>query len=179
MGRVFRNQAGNPLWNHYRCQDDQWLCLGMLQADRYWADFCRAIGRPGLIDDERFANMRVRTQNAAACISELDAAFAGRPRDEWIEVFAKSEGDFILTLVNSVADLPADPQVIANDYVVDFEHPNHGSIQMQGMPVQLCETPGQLRTPAPEFGQHSEEILLDLLGYDWDRITALRESDVI
>ncbi len=179
IGRQFRSQAGNPLWNHYCCKDNQWLCLGMLQPDRYWADFCRAIDRPALIEDARFADMAVRSQNAKACVAELDEAFRDRSRGEWIDVFKRSEGDFILTVVNSINDLPEDPQVIANDYVVDFDHPNHGPIKMQGMPVALRETPGQIRTAAPEFGQHTEEVLLDLLGYDWDQITKLRESKVI
>jgi crotonobetainyl-CoA:carnitine CoA-transferase CaiB-like acyl-CoA transferase len=179
VGRQFRHQAGNPLWNHYCCRDKQWLCLGMLQPDRYWADFCRAIDRPALIDDERFADMTVRSQNAEACVAELDEAFSERPRDEWIDLFKRSEGDFILTIVNSINDLPDDPQVVANDYVVDFDHPNHGPIKVLGMPVSLRETPGQIRTAAPEFGQHTEEVLLDVLGYEWDQITKLRESEVI
>jgi crotonobetainyl-CoA:carnitine CoA-transferase CaiB-like acyl-CoA transferase len=179
MFRQHRSQAGNPLWNHYRCQDDRWLCLGMLQADRYWADFCRAMDRPELVEDERFADMLTRAKNAEACVAALDETFATRPRDEWIEIFARSPGDFILTVVNSVAELPDDPQVQANDYVIDFDHPNHGPIKVQGMPVALSETPGQVRTPAPEFGQHTEEILLDLLGYDWERISELREKEVI
>jgi crotonobetainyl-CoA:carnitine CoA-transferase CaiB-like acyl-CoA transferase len=179
MFRQFRSQAGNPLWNHYRCQDDQWLCLGMLQADRYWADVCRVLGRPELADDERFLNMMARAGNAEACVAELDAVFATKPRDTWIEIFDRDDGDYILTIVNSVADLPDDPQVKANDYVIDFDHPNHGKTQVVGMPVALSETPGSVRTPAPEFGQHTEEVLLDVLGYDWEKVSKLREQEVI
>ena len=178
LPRTPRSRAGNPLWNHYRCQDDQWLSLGMLQPDRYWADFCRAVGRPEMADDERFAEMRARSQNAEAAVALLDEIFASKPRDEWMKILREGEGDFIFTLVNSVNDLPDDPQVQANDYVIDFEHPQHGTIQMLGMPVRLSETPGSIRSPAPEFGQHSEEILLDL-GYDWDAISDLRKREVI
>jgi len=178
LPRTPRSQAGNPLWNHYRCRDDQWLSLGMLQPDRYWADFCRALGRPEMSSDERFADMRARSQNAAAAVALLDEIFASKPRAEWLKILRESEGDFIYTLVNSVNDLPDDPQVQANDYVIDFEHPQHGTIQMLGMPVGLSETPGRVRSPAPEFGQHSEEILLDL-GYDWDAIADLRKREVI
>jgi crotonobetainyl-CoA:carnitine CoA-transferase CaiB-like acyl-CoA transferase len=67
----------------------------------------------------------------------------------------------------------------ANGYIVDFDHPVHGPTPMVGIPVRLSETPGSVRTPAPEHGQHSEEILIDLLGYDWERITALREKKAI
>ena len=63
--------------------------------------------------------------------------------------------------------------------VSTFEHPQHGTTKVMGMPVKLAETPGQLRMPAPELGQHTEEILLDVLGYDWDRVTELRKREVI
>jgi crotonobetainyl-CoA:carnitine CoA-transferase CaiB-like acyl-CoA transferase len=178
LPRTPRAQAGNPLWNHYRCQDDQWLSLGMLQPDRYWADLCRALERPDLATDERFVDMRSRARNAAAAVAVLDELFGSKPRDEWMKILREDPGDFIFTQVNSVNDLPDDPQVRANDYIVDFDHPQHGTIQMIGMPVRLSETPGSVRSPAPEFGQHSEEILLDL-GYDWDAIGDLRKREVI
>jgi crotonobetainyl-CoA:carnitine CoA-transferase CaiB-like acyl-CoA transferase len=178
LPRTPRAQAGNPLWNHYRCQDDKWLSLGMLQPDRYWADLCRALGRSELASDPRFVDMRVRGQNAAAAVAILDELFGSRPRDVWMKTLHDEPGDFIFTLVNNVNELPDDPQVRANDYVVDFDHPQCGTIQMLGMPVRLSETPGRVRLPAPEFGQHSEEILLEL-GYDWDAITDLRKREVI
>ncbi len=176
--RMPRKYAANPLWNHYRCGDDKWLCLGMLQPDRYWGDFCRALGRPELADDARFCNIRVRAGNAAAAIEILDEIFASQPRDHWLKVL-RAGGDFIFTIVNSVDDLPNDPQVKANDYVVDFQHPQFGTTQVVGMPVRLRETPGNVRLPAPEFGQHSEEILTELLGYTWEQVAALKEQRVI
>lgn len=176
--RTVRKSASNPLWNHYRCQDDRWIALGMLQGDRYWADLCRGIGRPELATAERFADQRARSANAEEAVAILDGVFATKPRDEWMKVLRES-GDLIFTLVNSVDELPDDPQMLANDYVVDFEHPEYGTTRVMGMPVRLSETPGQVRTPAPEFGQHTEQILLELLGYDWDRITDLRSRKVI
>jgi crotonobetainyl-CoA:carnitine CoA-transferase CaiB-like acyl-CoA transferase len=179
MGRTFRSRAGNPLWNHYECADGKWIALAMLQPDRYWADFAAAIGRPELAGDPRFATLAVRAQNAAECVAILDEAFKSRPRAEWMKILRESKGDFIFTLVNSVQELPDDPQMRANGYIVDFDHPVHGPTPMVGIPVRLSETPGSVRTPAPEHGQHSEEILIDLLGYDWERITALREKKAI
>lgn len=176
--RTFRARAWNPLWNHYRCGDDRWLALGMLQPDRYWSDLCRALGRPELVDDERFKDQTVRGANGEACVAELDAIFAQRPRDEWLEILRKG-GDFIFTIVNSVDELPEDPQMRANGYVVDFDHPTFGPTPNVGIPVQLHETPGSIRAPAPELGQHTELILTELLGYDWDELTRLRERGVI
>jgi len=179
MPRTFRARAMNPLWNHYRCQDDQWLALAMLQADRYWADFARAIGRPELATDARFRDLNVRAANAAACVAVLDATFATKPRAEWIRILREDPGDYIFTIVNRVDELPDDPQVQANDYIVTIDHPQCGPTKMVGVPVHLSETPGSVRTPAPELGQHTEEVLMDVLGFDWDRISALREKQVI
>jgi CoA:oxalate CoA-transferase len=176
--RMPRKYAANPLWNHYQCGDGKWICLGMLQPDRYWADFVRVIGRPELAMDERFENLRVRAANAGAAVEILDEVFATKPRAEWIALL-RAGGDFIFTIVNSVDDLPNDPQVRANDYVVDLDHPQYGTTQVVGIPVRLRETPGSVRLPAPEFGQHTEEILTELLGYSWEQIAALKEREVI
>jgi crotonobetainyl-CoA:carnitine CoA-transferase CaiB-like acyl-CoA transferase len=178
FARVTRQAAFNPLWNHYRCGDDRWICLGMLQADRYWKDFCVAMELAELIDDPRFNDIRARGINAAELVAILDRRFAAKPRGEWIKILEQG-GDFIYSVVNSVSDLPADPQVKANDYLVDYELPSWGKVQLVGMPVKLGETPGEPRGHAPELGQHTEALLIDLLGYTWDDIARLREAGVI
>jgi crotonobetainyl-CoA:carnitine CoA-transferase CaiB-like acyl-CoA transferase len=178
LPRMPRAQAVNPLWNHYRCADDKWLALSMLQPDRYWAKLCHALDIPQAAHDARFVTMDVRAANAAACVALLDELFASRPRAEWIARLTPS-GDFIVSIVNAVDDLPEDPQVLANGYVTAFEHPVHGPTRVVGMPVRLSETPGSIRLAAPEFGQHTEEVLLDVLGYTWDDIARLRDAEVI
>ncbi len=177
--RSFRATAGNPLWNHYRCADDQWIALAMLQPDRYWADFTRAIGRPELGTDERFATMAVRGGNAEACVALIDEAFASKPRADWIKILNDDPGDYIFTIVNSVDDLPTDPQVLANDYIVEVDHAQHGKTQMVGLPVGLSETPGSVRKGAPELGQDTEVVLMDVLGWDWEKVQALHEKEAI
>ena len=179
MPRSQRGRAANPLWNHYRCADGQWIALAMLQADRYWADLARIIGRPELIEDPRYATMAARTAIAEECTRTLDEAFAQKPRDEWLRILREDDSDIIYTIVNTVDDLPDDPQVKANDYVVEIDHPQHGPTGMVGVPVGLSETPGSVREPAPELGQHTEEILIEKLGWDWDRISELQEKEVI
>ncbi len=176
--RMSRLYAANPLWNHYRCQDGLWICLGMLQPDRYWADFVRVLGRPELATDPRFSELRARAAHAAEAVAILDEIFASQPRSYWVERLRQG-GDFIFTVVNTVDDLPNDPQVQANRYVADFEHPAFGRTQVVGIPVQLSETPGAIRSAAPEFGQHTEEILTGLLGYSWEEIARLKEREVI
>ncbi|HYR80150.1 MAG TPA: CoA transferase [Candidatus Dormibacteraeota bacterium] len=182
MGKEFprntRANAFNPLWNHYRCADDKWISLAMLQPDRYWKDFCATIGRNDLFEDPRFTDIKSRGKNAVPLIEMLDRVFATRPRDEWMRTL-KAGGDFIYTVVNSVSDLPDDPQVKANNYVVDYEHPVLGSMTLLGMPIKLSATPGDPRGHAPELGEHTEVLLTETLGYSWDEVARLREENVI
>jgi crotonobetainyl-CoA:carnitine CoA-transferase CaiB-like acyl-CoA transferase len=182
MGKEFprntRANAFNPLWNHYRCADDKWISLAMLQPDRYWKDFCTVIGKAELIEDPRFAEVKTRGKNAGALVEILDAVFAARPRDEWMRTL-KTGGDFIYTIVNSVSDLPDDPQVRANDFIVDYEHPALGAMTLLGMPIKLSATPGHPRGHAPELGEHTETLLTGILGYSWDDVARLREANVI
>ena len=182
MGKEFprntRANAYNPLWNHYRCADDKWISLAMLQPDRYWKDFCEVVGKPELIADPRFDEVKIRGKNSTALIAIFDEVFAKRPRHEWMRVL-KGRGDFIYTIVNSVTDLPDDPQVRANDYVVDYDHPALGNLTLLGMPVKLSVTPGEPRGHAPELGEHTELLLTEMLGYSWDDVARLREANVI
>jgi crotonobetainyl-CoA:carnitine CoA-transferase CaiB-like acyl-CoA transferase len=175
--RNAREESFNPLWNHYKCSDGKWICLGMIQ-DRYWKDFCNAVGIPELIEDARFNTMRLRGKNRRELIAILDRVFAAKPRDQWMNIL-KHGGDFIYTIVNSIDDLPTDAQVLANGYVVDYEHPELGKKQVVGVPVILSETPGDARGRAPELGENTELILTELLGYSWEQIAHLREAGVI
>lgn len=179
MPRTFRHKAYNPLWNHYRCQDDRWLAFSMLQPDRYWSDFARIIERPELAEDPRFDNMRNRSANSEVCVAMLDEVFASKPRDEWLARIRSDGADLIYTVVNSVDDLPSDPQVRANGYITEIDHPQYGPTEMVGLPVVLSETPGSVRRVAPELGEHTEEVLLEVLGWDWDRIGELRKKKAI
>lgn len=85
--------------------------------------------------------------------------------------------DLIWAPVNDYKEVADDPQIAANDYIVDFDHPNYGQVKLVGLPVKLSKTPGEVRMPAPEFGEHTEEILRDL-GYSWEEITKMNEEEV-
>jgi crotonobetainyl-CoA:carnitine CoA-transferase CaiB-like acyl-CoA transferase len=150
----------------------------MIQADRYWADLCKALGIQHLEKDPKFATMGIRAKNSEELIKVIDQAFASKPRDEWMQIL-KHGGDFIYTLVNSIDDLPEDPQMLENNYIVDYEHPSWGPTKVVGVPVRLSKTPGDPRAVAPEFGEHTEQVLIELLGYSWEDIGRLKEQEVI
>jgi len=178
MPRFSRQYAFNALWNHYRCKDDKWIAFAMAQADRWWADFVRVLGCPELAEDERFSSMMSRGMNAAELIGIFDEVFATRTRDEWMRAFTDG-GDFIFTVVNSVSELPDDPQVRANGLIAAVEHPVHGMVEMLNLPIGLSATPPRIAGAAPEFGQHTEQVLVDELGYSWERVAELKERQVI
>ena len=176
--RVGRKNAANPLWNYYKCKDERWLVLGMLQPDRQWPVVCEALGIQHLTKDARFENQDVRRENCADIIAVMDDIFITRTADEWMKVL-KDTGDIICTPLQTLRDLPDDPQVIANAYIVDYEHQALGNVKVRGLPVELSETPGKVRAEAPEFGQHTEEVLIEMGGYTWEEIAELRDKEVI
>ena len=176
--RMPRAAAPSPLWNHYQCGDGKWICLAMAQQDRYWKDFCKVLGVAEIVTDPRFDTMAKRAENARDLVPILDKAFATKPRDYWMQAFKKG-GDFIYTVVNSIDDLTRDAQMIENEYIVDYDHPRIGKTKLVGFPLRLSETPADPRGAAPEFGEHTELILTDLLGYSWEEVGELREKEVI
>lgn len=173
-----RKKQGNPLYNVYRCQDDKWMFIALHQADRFWSNFCKALNITEIETDSRFADSNNRAINCIELIKILDNVFATKSRNEWLEILAKFP-DFIFDKVNSISDLRDDPQVMANDYITGFNHPVLGKTQVLGIPIILEKTPGSLRVPAPEFGQHTEEVLIDVCGYNWNEINDMKEQEVI
>jgi len=174
----YRRRALSPFWNVYKTKDDRWLCLSVLEMDRDWHPVCQALGLEWMEEDPRFKNGidRVRTYGNEI-IDILEETFAKKTLAEWKEILNKT--DVLWAPVQNYAEALNDPQTLANEYVVEVDHPNAGRVKMLGLPLKFSETPGKVRTPAPELGQHTEEILTEVLGYTWDEVTALREKQVI
>jgi crotonobetainyl-CoA:carnitine CoA-transferase CaiB-like acyl-CoA transferase len=172
-----RGSARNALWNYYKCRDGKWLALAMLQSQRYWPEVCRALGIETIIEDSRFSSPKAREQNSQDLIAIFDKAFLNKTAAEWAPILHKR--DIIATEVKSLSDLAFDPQVIANEYIIEKTHEVLGPVKVVGVPIGLSETPGEINPEAPEFGQHTEEVLMELGGYSWDEINALREKKAV
>ncbi|MFQ5879725.1 MAG: CaiB/BaiF CoA transferase family protein [Dehalococcoidia bacterium] len=170
----------SPLWNHYQGKDGRWFVFGMTQMERYWPVFRRALEEAAgeLVGPEELSidYMRQHLHEVAALIARLDEIFLQRPAVEWVSHFRRY--DLLVELVQTYGEVVRDPQVGANDMIVDFPHPAHGPVRMVGVAVGLGETPGRLRRPAPEFGQHTEEVLLEY-GFTWEEIEALNREGAI
>ncbi|MDD5094102.1 MAG: CoA transferase [Dehalococcoidia bacterium] len=178
LPRMVRSAVGNPLFNFYRCADDKWIQLSMLQSDRHWDAFCEAMGIGYLSNDPRCKDYNIRAQHCEAIIKIMDETFATKPRAEWFKILGQNE-DFIFGPINDINDLPNDPQVLANNYIIDYDHPVFGKTKLNGFPFELTKTPASIRREAPEFGQHTEEVLTELLGYSWDKVVGLKNEEVI
>lgn len=175
--QVSRNDARNPLWNIYRCGDDRWIALSMSQGDRYWPAFCRALGAPEWIEDPRFRTATDRAAHRGECIGAIEDRFASQGRDQWMERLGTE--DLIFAPIQSFPELLVDPQAVENDYIVEVEYPEKGIRKVAGLPIQMSETPGEVRVPAPLYGEHTDEVLTTYGGYSEDELTDLRVKGVI
>lgn len=168
---VDRYHVRNPLINCYRAGDGRWLWLLCVQPDRHWASLCRALGREDLVDDPRFSDIYARANNAPALVAELDAAFAQRPRHEWGSVLDRH--GVWWAPVNTVNEAVQDPLV--REAGVLLAASDEGGEFIAGP----ADFPAMgARSPAPELGQHTEEVLLEL-GYGWDDIVRLKDEGAI
>ena len=146
--------------------------------DRYWPPFCRAIGRADFIEDTRFNTSEARYDNREELVLFLDEIFASKTRDEW-ERSLLGNNEIIWEVVQRNLDLPSDPQVVANEYIVNYDHPVIGPSKWLQTPVTYSKTPLSTRKMAPALGENTEETLTELLGYTWDDIAALKDKKVI
>jgi crotonobetainyl-CoA:carnitine CoA-transferase CaiB-like acyl-CoA transferase len=136
------------------------------------------MGIEELEENPKFENSTSRRQNASELISRLDEVFATKTREEWLAIF-EQRAKFAYSPVNTIEEVASDPQVLENEYFVPFDHPTLGSIEVLASPVKFSETPFTIRSAAPELGQHTEEVLLEIGGYSWQDIAKLKEQGAI
>lgn len=176
--REIRTRAISPTYNDYRCADGKWLSLGMFgRSDKYWGAFCHALGLSELERDPRYDNLDRREQHSTELIALFDRIFAQKSRDEWLQIL--KEHDVVAAPVNRHLELPTDPQVVANEDIIDYDHPVLGPIKYMAPPVRLSETPLRIGSVAPEHGEHTEMVLLEVGGYSWEEIQELKDQEVV
>ena len=166
-----RTSILNPVRNLYRCRDGKWIYLAMTESEHFWESFCRVIGEPAIAQDARFCDDARRAENHRELISILDGVFLTRTREEWYQSF--KEHDCPAAKVQSYREVAEDPQAVENEYITTLNHPVHGPMRTLGVMVNLSRTPGRVGGPAPEVGQHTEEVLTSLAGYSPEQVRDL------
>lgn len=152
-----RARARNPLWNHYRTKDDRWLFLVMIESQRYWADFCAAIGREELRDDPRFEDTIPRYRNSGALCAALAEHFASRTLAEWER--ALDARRLIWSPVRTLSEALRDEQARATGVFASVDHPVAGTFETVTAPIRLSAHPMPGGRPAPALGADGEAIL--------------------
>ena len=141
--------------------------------NNHWKTFCEKAERQDLIEDDRFKDLSSRVENIDDTYSETGKILATKTTQEWLDIFADTKVPVIV--VNSLDDLFTDPHLEAVGFWQDFDHPTEGKLKMPGFPVKFSETPATIRKHAPNFGEHSLEILAEA-GIDEETINEMIES---
>jgi crotonobetainyl-CoA:carnitine CoA-transferase CaiB-like acyl-CoA transferase len=171
-----RRGGPSPTWNVYAGSDGKWFVIGMNQQ-KFWPRICAAIERPELASDERYSTIQARLAHFDELVGLLEETFRARPAAEWVQMF--SDADLMAAPVNDYADVATDPQVVANGYTQEVEL-GHGltPVRMIALPLTFSKTPAHIRSMGPEFGQNTEDVLLEA-GYTWEEIGSLNVDGVI
>jgi crotonobetainyl-CoA:carnitine CoA-transferase CaiB-like acyl-CoA transferase len=164
----------NPLVAGYVTRDERIVYMSGIQTEGHFENFCELIGRKDLIDDPRFANASARQSHTRECIAVLDEVFAQRDLAEWVTILEGLSTPW--SIVQSAAEAAVDPQAKANEYVTEVEGATR-PFPLVASPAQFDDAPTSL-TRAPDHGEHTEEILLEI-GRDWDEILRLKEKGAV
>lgn len=155
----------------FECSDGQ--VMVSVGNDGQFQKFAIAIGRPDLASDERFLTNPRRAANRAVLIPLIAQALADQPVAHWLEVL---ERDGIPGgPINDFAQTFADPQVVHRKVLRTLEHPTIGALPFVANPVKFSSTPVRYRRAPPLLGEHTEEILTELLGMNASEIAELRK----
>ena len=159
----------------FRCSDGEIFVVASTAGQ--WSALATALGRPELSEDPRFATVSSRIANRDLVLATLDAVFAQQSVSHWVA--ALEEADVPVSPVNTMEAVFANPQVRHRGLRTTVEHPTAGPIDLIANPIRIPGAPATTYTPPPLLGEHTDEILTDLLNKTPDEINALRTSGAI
>lgn len=145
--------------------------------DGQFAKFCQVAGRPELASDPRFARNQDRVRNRGVLVPLLEQVMKTRRKDDWLAALEAAKVP--CGAINNLAEVFADPHVRERAMVHEWDHPLAGPVRLVGSPLKLSATPPRTDLPPPLLGQHTAQVLGELLGWDEARIAALRAQEVI
>ena len=159
----------------FMCEDNKYLNLAV-GSERIWDRFCDGMEMPELKANPDYATNVERAQNRSTIVPQLQAVFIKHPVAYWVEKLQAV--NVPCGPINDLADVFADPQLIAREMVQEIPHPTLGTVKQLGLPIKFSRTPGALDQPPPLLGEHNQEILQDL-GFSSSEIDELKAADII
>ena len=169
-----RKSPPNAILNVYQTSDCQWFLIVVQAKD--WPALAKAVGRPELVSDERFADDKAREANAAQLTETLDLIFTTEPLSHWREAF--DEANITYGVVRHPSEAMTDPQLLANDIVVPLEGAGENLKHTVSSPIKIHGVAKVPARRAPDLGEHTEEALQEL-GYSSSEIERLRASGTV
>jgi len=148
-----------------------------IAGQKLWHKLCPTLGCPELADDPRYRNTTDRMKNRDTLIPTLQKVFLTRTYEEWEPLLL--ENDIPVGAINTIAQVVDHPQVQARRAFIELKHPRVGKVRAVGSPVRLSRTPARVRTPSPLHGQHTREVLREVLEMSSEEISALERTGVV
>jgi len=148
-----------------------------IAGEKLWRKFCPVMGLPELLDDPRYVNTVERSRHREHLIPKLQEAFMTRTYEEWEEILLAN--DIPMGAINNLAQVVEHPQVKARGSFQDVNHPAVGNVRVVRSPVRLSRTPARPPTPSPVHGQHTREVLREVLHLSEDEISKLEAAGVV
>jgi len=167
-------ENSNPLTGQYMTKDAQSLLIAILQPDRYWEKFCKITGREDLLENPKYNTTEGRNADDKILREAFTEAFMQKTFDEWVPLLEGIPYARRQTVLEAITD----PQAVESGCIVTYDHPKAGPIKQLANPIMMSKTPSSVRMPAPEFGQHTEEVLLEY-GYTRDDIATFQNDGTI
>lgn len=149
---------------------DSWIIVA-IGNDILWSRFCKIIEREDLINDQRFKTNPDRTENIKPLAEIIQGKIAIKTTSEWIDIFNKA--DLPYSPINNMKQICEDPIIKYRNMLVELEQPIAGKVKVAGSPIRLSETPGRVYSHAPLLGEHTEDVLQNILGYSEEELKGL------
>jgi formyl-CoA transferase len=144
---------------------------------KLWANFCKLVGQQDWLADPRFASNPKRVENRDVLLPLIEEVFSQKTCDEWMDLLVGAA--IPCGPVNNMQHLFADPQVQHRGMIAEVPHPAIGTLRLAGIPIKYSETPGAIRRHPPLLGEHTDEVLTEVLGYSPNQIEALKAQGTI
>jgi crotonobetainyl-CoA:carnitine CoA-transferase CaiB-like acyl-CoA transferase len=165
----------NPIHGQFKTSDARWIQFSMLQPGRYWPEVCRALRRPDLITDERFATVERLVENARDAGTIIRNEIGSHTLAELAAMLQDMDAPW--AIVQNSLEVANDPALRANGYIQQFSDSEGVTRELVANPVQFDESPPTL-SRAPQFAEHTDEILKEL-GHGEEEILELKIAGAV